>query len=82
MKRAAIVFVVISVLAGSKLTLTGQAQQAARDYIVVFYDDESDAPGVAAALHVLDAVMRGEGGEETAPQFNLFKFTIRHCVYV
>src|SRR2546427_6082632 len=53
MKRIAITVSIAAVLAGTRLTLMGQAgpppQAAARDVIVVFYDDERDVDGLAAA---------------------------------
>jgi subtilisin family serine protease len=43
---------IVAVLAGTRLTLMGQVgpppQAAAKDYIVVFYDDERDVDGLAA----------------------------------
>src|SRR3989449_3863447 len=53
MKRIAITVSIAAVLAATRLTLMGQAgpprQAAARDFIVVFYDDERDVDGLAAA---------------------------------
>src|SRR5712691_4921704 len=53
MRRIAITVSIAAVLAGTRLTLMGQAgpppQAAARDVIVVFYDDERDVDGLAAA---------------------------------
>ncbi len=50
MKRVMIVLAMAAVVAGTTLTLSGQGTpQAARDYIVVFYDDERGVPGLAAA---------------------------------
>src|SRR2546422_7418973 len=53
MKRIAITVSIAAVLAATRLTLMGQAgpppQAAARDFIVVFYDDEHDVDGLAAA---------------------------------
>jgi subtilisin family serine protease len=50
MKRIAITFSIIAILAVAGLTLVGRAQgpQGARDFIVVFYDDERDVDGLAA----------------------------------
>jgi subtilisin family serine protease len=52
MRRIAIMVSVVAVLAGTRLTLMGQVgpppQAAAKDYIVVFYDDEGDVDGLAA----------------------------------
>src|SRR6266576_5376075 len=52
MRRIAITFSIAAVLAGTRLTLMGQAapplQAAAKDYIVVFHDDERDVDGLAA----------------------------------
>jgi subtilisin len=49
MKRIATMFVFALVLAAGRLTLIGQAPQAAaRDVIVVFYDDERDVDGLAS----------------------------------
>jgi subtilisin len=52
MRRIAITVSIVAVLAGTRLTLMGQAgpppQAAAKDYIVVFYDDERDVDGLAA----------------------------------
>jgi subtilisin len=48
--KIAITFLIIVVLAIAGLTLVGRAQgpQGARDFIVVFYDDERDVDGLAA----------------------------------
>ena len=51
MRRIAIIVSIAAVLAGTRLTLMGQAgppQSAARDFIVVFHDDERDVDGLAA----------------------------------
>ena len=52
MKRIAMMVAIAAVLAGTRLTLMGQAgprpQAAAKDYIVVFHDDERDVDGLAA----------------------------------
>src|SRR6266852_3608785 len=49
MKRIAMMVSIAAVLAGTSLTLLGQAPRAAaRDYIVVFHDDERDVDGLAA----------------------------------
>src|SRR3989449_2138732 len=53
MKRIAITVSIAAVFAATRLMLMGQAgpprQAAARDFIVVFYDDERDVDGLAAA---------------------------------
>src|SRR2546425_6933129 len=53
MKRIAITVSIAAVLAATRLPRMGQAgpppQAAARDFIVVFYDDERDVDGLAAA---------------------------------
>jgi len=52
MKRIATTVAIATVLAGTPLTLMGQAgrpsQAAARNFIVVFHDDERDVDGLAA----------------------------------
>src|SRR2546428_8130243 len=52
MKRIATTIAIATVLAGTPLTLMGQAerpsQAAARNFIVVFHDDERDVDGLAA----------------------------------
>jgi len=52
MRRIAIMISIVAVLSGTRLTLMGQAgpppHAAAKDYIVVFYDDERDVDGLAA----------------------------------
>src|SRR5436190_20588550 len=49
MKRIAMMVSIAAVLAGTSITLLGQAPRAAaRDYIVVFHDDERDVDGLAA----------------------------------
>ena len=50
MKRIAITFLFAVLLGMTWLTLMGHAQapQGARDFIVVFYDDERDVDGLAA----------------------------------
>src|SRR5216684_5449834 len=49
MKRIAMMVSIAAVLAGTSLTLLGQAPRAAaRDFIVVFHDDERDVDGLAA----------------------------------
>jgi subtilisin len=51
MKRIAITFSIAVLLAATRLTLMGQAQgpHGARDFIVVFHDEEHDVDGLAAA---------------------------------
>ena len=52
MKRIAILVSIAAVIVGTRLTLMGQAgpppQAAAKDYIVVFHDDDRDVDGLAA----------------------------------
>ena len=50
MKRIAITFSIAVLVGITRLTLMGHAQapQGARDFIVVFYDDERDVDGLAA----------------------------------
>ena len=53
MKRVTITFSIVAALVGARISLPALAaqvpQSAARDYIVVFHDDERDVPGLAAA---------------------------------
>jgi subtilisin len=52
LRRIAITFSIVAVVTGLRVSLVGQSAQplqaAARDYIVVFHDDERDVDGVAA----------------------------------
>jgi subtilisin len=52
LKQIAMTFSMVVVVVGLRVSLVGQApplpQAAARDYIVVFYDDERDVDGLAA----------------------------------
>jgi len=50
MKRIAVTFSIAVLLAATRLTLPGHAQgpQGARDFIVVFHDDERDVDGLAS----------------------------------
>jgi len=53
LKRVTITFSIVAALVGVRVSMPALAAQApqaaARDYIVVFHDDERDAPGLAAA---------------------------------
>jgi subtilisin family serine protease len=53
LKRVTITFSIVVALVGARISLPALAaqapQSAARDYIVVFHDDERDVPGLAAA---------------------------------
>jgi len=53
LKRVTITFSIVAALVGARISLPALAaqapQSAARDYIVVFHDDERDVPGLAAA---------------------------------
>ena len=53
LKRVTITFSIVAALVGARISLPALAaqapQSAARDFIVVFHDDERDVPGLAAA---------------------------------